>query len=273
MQKTFSTASPISLFVELGSGDVKVSAVENVDQTQVLVDGSDADQVTVDQRGDEIVVLVPHRRGLFGFSSDLDVAVTLPAGSKLSTKLGSADLVATGRYAAIRAKSGSGDIRIEDLGDDAVVDTGSGDIELDHARGDLRVKSGSGNVEARQLDQSTSISTGSGDITLGTTRGETVVKSGSGDIRVQDAFTELSASTASGDLVVGHIRRGAVKAKAVSGDVHIGVPSGIPVWTDINCVSGRVSSNLEGAGQPEEGQDHIEIRATTVSGSIHLKQL
>jgi len=45
------------------------------------------------------------------------------------------------------------------------------------------------------------------------------------------------------------------------------------VWTDVSCVSGSVSSNLTGAGQPEDGQDYIEIRATTVSGDISLAQL
>ncbi len=79
--------------------------------------------------------------------------------------------------------------------------------------------------------------------------------------------------TGSGDVHVGRIHRGAVKAKAASGDIHIGVPAGIPVWTDISCINGSVRSNLEGAGQPEKDQDYIEIRATTVSGDITLSQL
>jgi hypothetical protein len=34
-----------------------------------------------------------------------------------------------------------------------------------------------------------------------------------------------------------------------------------------------VRSDLEGAGEPEEGQDYIELRAKTVSGDIQLEQL
>ena len=45
------------------------------------------------------------------------------------------------------------------------------------------------------------------------------------------------------------------------------------MWTDISCITGQVSSNLQGAGQPEEGQDYIEVRAKTVSGDIHLEQV
>lgn len=41
--------------------------------------------------------------------------------------------------------------------------------------------------------------------------------------------------------------------------------------TDI--VSGRVHSDLDGAGEPAEGQDYVELRAKTVSGDVVLLQL
>ena len=45
------------------------------------------------------------------------------------------------------------------------------------------------------------------------------------------------------------------------------------MWTDISSVTGSVRSNLQGAGQPAEGQDYIELRAKTVSGDVYLEQL
>ena len=53
----------------------------------------------------------------------------------------------------------------------------------------------------------------------------------------------------------------------------IGVKAGVPVWTDITTVSGTIRSELQGAGQPQEGQDHIEVRAKTVSGDIALSEV
>ena len=274
MQKTFSTPQPISLYVEIGAGAVKVHARDDTDETQVNVDGPDADQVIAEQRGDQVVVVAPHKRGgFFNSSSDLHVTVIVPSNSELVTKLGSADLVATGSYGSARVRSGSGDVRVEDLGAESVVETGSGDIELEDAHGDLRIKSGSGDVDVRRLRKSAVVSTGSGNVTFGITEHDVIVKSGSGDVRVAEAHTDLSVSTASGDVVVGVIREGKLKAKAVSGDVLVGVPAGVPVWTDISAVSGQVSSTLEGTGQPEDGQDYVEIRATTVSGDIRLEQL
>ena len=68
------------------------------------------------------------------------------------------------------------------------------------------------------------------------------------------------------------MHRGRITAKGASGDIAIGVVAGVPVWTDITTVSGQIRSDLQGAGQPEEGQDHVEVRAKTVSGDIVLTE-
>lgn len=272
MHKTFTTEGPASLYVEIGTGEVTIHTTETT-ETEIHVEGRDADAVTVEQRDEQIVVIGPPRRvALFG-GPELEVRVTMPLDSDLATKLGSADLVATGRYGAARIRSGSGDVRVEQLTDDAVVETGSGDVEVESALGHLRVRAGSGDVTIGRTAGSLVVSTGSGSVKVDATEDTAAVKSGSGDIDVQDAHTDVSTLTGSGDLHVRRIRQGTVKAKAASGDIHVGVPAGIPVWTDISCLTGSVRSNLEGAGQPEEGQPHIEIRATTVSGDITLSQL
>ena len=80
-------------------------------------------------------------------------------------------------------------------------------------------------------------------------------------------------STGSGDLTIRTAHRGKLTAKGASGDVQIGVPAGVPVWTDLTTVSGDIRSGLEGVGEPEEGADHIELRAKTVSGDIVLTQV
>lgn len=273
MHKTFDTPGPISLYVELGSGKIDVDAGD-VTTTTVTVDGKNADDVTVEQRGNEIAVIAPKRgMGFFGSYDDLRVRVTMPSLSELGTKLGSADLAATGCLGASRIKSGSGDVRVDEVRGDTVVESGSGDIEIDAVDGALRVKSGSGDIEVTRVHGSAVISTGSGDVELGTARGHVEVKSGSGDLSVKEALADLALTTASGDLVVGAFHRGSLKAKNVSGDIHVGIPANIPVWTDISCVTGSVTSTLQGAGKPAEGQEFIELRANTVSGDIALEQL
>ncbi len=276
MQKTFDTPNPIELYVELGSGDLDLRCGE-VSQTTVDVVGKNAEDVVVEQRGEQIVVLAPSKKtGFmvgFGSSEQLRVSVSLPHGSRLTTKLGSADLTAGGRLGETRVRAGSGDVRLDQVDGEAQIETGSGGIEIAAVHGELRLKSGSGDIEIDHLGDAAEISTGSGDVEIGRSSRPVQVKSGSGDLRVREAGEDVALSTASGDLVVDTMRRGQLAAKNVSGDIRVGIPAGIPVWTDISTVTGSVRSNLQGAGQPAEGQDYVELRAKTVSGDVLLQQL
>jgi DUF4097 and DUF4098 domain-containing protein YvlB len=272
MQYLFETPAPTAVYVEIGSGDVEARA-EDTNQTTVDVDGEYADEVTVEQRGDQIVVLAPRRKGgFFGTRDELRVRISLPTGSELATKLGSADVTAIGHLGTAKIRTGSGDVRLDAVGEEALIETGSGDIELGSIGGELRIKSGSGDIEIDRLGGAGSIATGSGDVQIGTANGAVQVRSGSGDLRIREAQNGVELNTASGDLYVDLAHRGRVTTKNVSGDINVGIPGGIPVWTDISTVTGSVSSSLASAGEPAAGQDYVELRAKTVSGDIHLEQ-
>ncbi len=135
------------------------------------------------------------------------------------------------------------------------------------------MKSGSGDVSVGTCLGNLQVSTGSGDVEVGTSNARAVVKTGSGDLHVVTANADVSLATGSGDLTIGTARRGKVSAKGASSDVLIGIPAGTPVWADINTVTGSIRSDLESVGAPQEGQDHIELQARTVSGDILLRQV
>jgi DUF4097 and DUF4098 domain-containing protein YvlB len=269
----FETPQPVDLYVENGSGSVTVQA-EDTTATTVAVAGRHADETVVSQDGNQISVIAPKMRaGVLGGDSKLDMAITVPADSTLAIRTGSADITARGNYRGGQVKSGSGDVTIEILDGPAQVETGSGDIKVDTADEQLRVKSGSGDVRLQYAGGAVSISTGSGDVEIGTSNAPAVVKTGSGDLKLDEARDDVAMTTGSGDLVIRTANRGRLTAKGASGDVHIGIPAGLPVWTDISTVSGEIRSSLEGAGQPEEGADHVEVRAKTVSGDVVLTQV
>ena len=274
MEQQFETHTPITLYVELGKGSLTVTATDTT-ETTVTATGQHADELFVEQEGNQINVIAPRQRvGFFGGGEpSIDVEVVLPHGSDLVTKTGSADQTARGSFGHAKVKSGSGDVSLDRHAGHVMVDTGSGDISVAEVSHDLRIKSGSGDVNVGSVVGSMAISTGSGDVTVESTQQSALVKSGSGDLRIEAAQSDVNLSSASGDLVVGRVERGAVTAKNASGDIRIGIPAGVPVWTDISSVTGRIGSDLEGAGQPEQGQDYVEVRAKTVSGDIVLKQL
>jgi DUF4097 and DUF4098 domain-containing protein YvlB len=269
----FETHQPVDLFVELGKGSVTVTA-EDTTETTVEVLGRDPEQVMVRQEGHQISVIGPHQRGgFFGGDTAYTVTITLPTHSNAVVKTGSADIAFDGTFGHGQLKSGSGDCRLDTFDGPVLVETGSGDIVLTRAGAELRIKSGSGDVDVTHAEGALQVSTGSGDVMIGSTAGPAVVKTGSGDLEIGQAGDDVSLTTGSGDLKIATATKGKVTAKGASGDVLIGVPAGVPVWTDLSTVSGDIRSNLQGAGQPEPGQDYIELRAKTVSGDIQLSEL
>jgi len=270
----FETHRPVDLYVELGKGSLTVRATDTT-ETGVVITGRDADHVEVQQDGDQISVIAPKQRsGVFGGDRErLDVTVTLPSGSNLAARTGSADVTVEGEIAAGRLKTGSGDLNVELLTGPSEISTGSGDVRIGEACSELRVKSGSGDLDITRADAALAASTGSGDVEIGSAGGPVVVKTGSGDLEVAEARDDISFMTGSGDLQVRRTHRGRVTVRGASSDVQLGIPAGIPVWTDISTVSGEIRSDLSGAGQPEEGADHVEVRAKTVSGDIVLTEV
>ncbi len=268
----FETHEPVKLYVELGAGTVAVRAEETT-ESRVQVTGRDADRVMVELEGDHLSVIAPKdRAGFLGGDRKLDIEITVPTDSRLQTKTGSADLAARGHFSDTHVKTGSGDVLVDTVTGQCLVETGSGDVQLTTVEQELRIKSGSGDVMIGRAGATVSISTGSGDVKIETADGPTVVKTGSGDFKVTEAQADIAMSTGSGDLVIGTANRGRVTAKGASGDVHVGIPAGVPVWTDVSTVSGRIRSSLTGAGEPEDGADYVELRAKTVSGDIVLTE-
>jgi DUF4097 and DUF4098 domain-containing protein YvlB len=274
MNRQFETPEPIYLYVEIGKGKVDVRAT-GTGTTTLDIEGQQADEVTVTFENNRLSVIGPKDGGgwFSGRDRELVVEVELPTASDVAIKTGSADIEIEGQINEARVKTGSGDVTCDTFTGQAKIETGSGDVELSEAHAELQVKSGSGDISVGSCLGNLNISTGSGDVEVGTTNGKTVVKTGSGDLKVVTANADLSLSTGSGDLSVGTVRRGRVSLKGASSDVEIGIPAGTPVWADINTVTGSIRSDLESVGAPQEGQEHVELQARTVSGDITLTEV
>lgn len=273
----FATPEPVTVHVELDAGTLHVTATDPAEpatRSIVTVAGRDADTVLVTLLDGRLEILAPRPRlGFLRAEATFDVRVTVPAGSRLITRTGSADLTALGELGAAHLHSGSGGISCEVLSATSLVETGSGEICLDEVHGELRIKSGSGDVQVRYAAAPVAVSTGSGDVHIEASTGPTAVKTGSGDLRVDDAGTDVSLRTGSGDLDVLTLRRGRLTAKSASGNVRVGVPGGLPVWTDISTISGSIRSDLAGVGEPDPDSERVELRASTVRGNVVLTQV
>lgn len=269
LRQVFETPGPVRLHVENGRGRIVVRAAEQT-TTEVTLTGARAAEVRVTQDERRIDVIAPKpRSGLFGNGDELIIEVAIPVASDLVARSGSADIEVSGTLMTARVKSGSGAVRLGQA-TTVVVDTGSGDVVIAEVDGDLKIRTGSGAVDLGRVARTASVSTGSGDVCLGQALGTVVVKTGSGDLEVGDSAADVSAKSGSGDVLVRTARRGRITVKGASTRVRVGVPAGTPVWTDLSTVTGRVATSLPPVGEPEPGADHVELRATTVSGDIAL---
>jgi DUF4097 and DUF4098 domain-containing protein YvlB len=274
----FPTPTPPRLTIEFRSGSV-VIRTDEVDETTVELRGRRDDEATrqliaettIEQRGDEIVVLLPKRSGgIFGRSLELHLTVTAPRSTALAIETGSADVTAHGDFGVSSITAGSGDVTVGHIAESARLRSGSGDIRVEKIDGDVDVTTGSGDVHLGAVTGSVSAQTGSGDVRLGSGGAVLDVKTGSGDIAVGDAPDQISAKTGSGDVNIDSVRRGDVRARTASGDIRAGVRTGTAAWLDVRTISGRVSSDLDASDEPGGDEDRVRLRLETVSGDIEL---
>ena len=274
----FSTASPPRITIEFRAGDINIDT-QDVQETTVELRGRSDDSATqslvdetiIDQRGGDIVVLVPKRTlSLFGRSPELLLDITAPHGSRLNVKSDSADLSARGSYGETRVASGSGDVSVERLTGSAHVRSGSGDISVNEAGAALTVGTGSGDIHVDAALADLVVQSGSGSVAVGAAAGALKVQTGSGDVEVRQADDDVKAQTGSGDVVVRRVSRGRVQAKAASGDLHVGVADGVPAWLDVRTVSGGVSNDLESSDPVGAGEQYVRLDLKTVSGDIDI---
>lgn len=273
----FHTPEPVQLRLEFGAGDILIAATETERSTVEVIARRDDEatreavaETRVEQRGDTIVIEGLRRSTFFRRGPQLELHITVPEHSILQAKIESADVTVTGAMSDVDVKTGSGDVRLDTVSGDASIQTGSGDVEIEHAGRSTRVQGGSSDVQIREADGSLTASTGSGDIEIGRVAGRVQVNSGSGDVQIREPGPEVAVNTASGDQSIGRVSQGSVRANAASGDIRVGVAAGTAAWLSINSLSGSVSSELDGAEEPQPGEETVEIRVNTVSGDINL---
>jgi DUF4097 and DUF4098 domain-containing protein YvlB len=112
----------------------------------------------------------------------------------------------------------------------------------------------------------------SGDIMLGRVGGRLSASLSSGDVRIDELAGDGDFETASGDVVVRRYMGGSMGVRSVSGDVRVGLPSGISVQPEISTLSGKV--NLpEPARDTAAGERRtVKLRLRTVSGDIRIER-
>ncbi|ATY16595.1 hypothetical protein CU254_24855 [Amycolatopsis sp. AA4] len=204
-------------------------------------------QARIEKTGNRVVVRAAKAWQL----RNVPVAVTVraPAGSHLEVRAGSADVTVTGAAGRADILTGSGEVSLERADGAATIRTGTGAVKLGPTLAGLQLRSGSGSVEAASISGPATLGTGTGNVWLGAVEGDVMARTGSGDLSVADA------ASGSLELITG------------SGEVRVGIRSGVRAEVELASAAGRVSSELDVSETPPEGAVALKVRARTGTGN------
>jgi hypothetical protein len=279
--QTFDTPGPIAVELELGVGEVQITASDRAD-TVVDVratnparagDVAAAERTTVDYANGRLRIASPkgwrHWMPWSGRES-IDVHIDLPAGSGLRGSAGVATLRSTGRLGDCRYKAGVGNVHIAESGPVAI-SVGSGDIDVGHTIGHVDIR-GTGAVHLGTVDGAAVVKNSNGDTSIRDVVGDLRVSSANGNVVVGRARATVVAKSANGDLRIDRVERGRVVAQTARGKVEVGVLAGAAAWLDLVTGFGEVRNELEDAGPPASSDDALEVRARTGFGDITIRR-
>ncbi|MBI3405952.1 MAG: DUF4097 family beta strand repeat protein [Acidobacteria bacterium] len=229
--KTYTVKGPVTLEIQNGSGDVKVT-------------GSSSGQVHV--RGE---VRVHEFIFASGTRRRVDEIVEKPP----ITQVG--DILRITRPQT----NGPGGARISYVievpsNSEVRVENGSGDVAVQDVQGPLNLETGSGDMQVSRIQQRADLKAGSGDITVHSAKGQVVVTARSGELVLEDVGGDIRAQTGSGDIRINR-PGGKVEARANSGDVAID-----GVSADLRISTGSGSCHVTGNPAPSS-QWQIETRS------------
>jgi DUF4097 and DUF4098 domain-containing protein YvlB len=161
----------------------------------------------------------------------------------------------------LKASSGSGEINVEGVGDNAKLNTGSGSIHASGLRGGFSIETGSGNIYADQI----------GD-------GEVKAETGSGSIELRNLHGALVAQTGSGEIKAAGTPSAPWKLETGSGSIEVSTgAAGINI--DAGTGSGSIHTDREMTTQGTANRHHVTgkingggpvVKLDTGSGSIRI---
>jgi DUF4097 and DUF4098 domain-containing protein YvlB len=238
-ERTLSVSGRVELSVSTGSGNIHITRgtgnqVHIWGKVKSGWGGSEARvreiaaHPPIEQTGG-IIRIGGHNENLHNISIDYEIQA--PENSFLDAGSGSGDITVDGVGENAKIHTGSGNIHATGLHGGFKVDTGSGNIYVDQAgQGDVNAETGSGNIDLQNLHGGLRAHTGSGNIkAAGTPSTDWKLGTGSGNIDFSSggaAFT-LEASTGSGSIHTDMemLTQGSSNRHHVSGKINGGGPT------------------------------------------------
>ena len=182
---------------------------------------------------------------------------------------------------AVKAKTGSGSIEINDVRASVEARSGSGRLRLSNIGGSVTAKAGSGSIRAEGVAGTFTGSTGSGSIYMSqTSPGDVKVSTGSGGMELTGIVGALKASAGSGRIKVDGRQEGEWKIGARSGSVRVHLPEDAAFTLDAETGSGGIDIDHPLTIEGKISRRHVRgdvrggghlLRIDTGSGGVRIE--
>lgn len=296
-ERTLTVSGPIELEVSTGSGHIEVRAGEpssihihatiKTSRSWHLSEGDAERKVRylesnppIEERGSFIRVgHIEDRELARNLSISYDIVA--PVETRLRSDTGSGSQSVTGLRGPVKASTGSGSIRIGNIGDEVRAETGSGDLQLDSVKGATHASTGSGSIRAAGIGSNFVASTGSGHVSLQQSgSGDGKVETGSGSVELQNLRGRLRVTTGSGSITAQGVPEGEWSLHTGSGRVLVRLPAESAFDLNAHTSSGHISTDhpISVQGTVKRGELRGKVRGggplldlETASGNIQIE--
>jgi DUF4097 and DUF4098 domain-containing protein YvlB len=273
----------VRLLVHNEAGLVTVTAGPGAETTvrlEALTPGAEelVERATVECRasgGQHLVTVKVPKQGVRLLRRHaVEVRVDLPEGSDVAAIVASADVDVTGAIGNGEFTTASGDVSTDDVAADFVARSASGNFTVGAVGGDLKAQTASGDVRCSSVAGRTVFTTVSGDLEVGAAAKAVEVKATSGDVRLGEVAQGARVVNVSGNVRVLVLDEGSLHVRSVSGNVLVGVATGVDLHVDVETVSGEITSDIALGHEPgpQHGDTRVDVRVRSVSGDVAIER-
>ncbi|GAA1025421.1 MULTISPECIES: DUF4097 family beta strand repeat-containing protein [Amycolatopsis] len=268
---TFTTPNPITATLTAAGARVRIAASERTDTVVRVqpVNAANSTDVKVAEKtkvefADGVLSVKTTKSG--SRTGSVDIAIELPAGSKLVLNTAWTEVRADGilgdcevnigsgqvqldRVAALRGNLGAGGLAVGHVAGEAVIEGSTAGLRIGEADGEIRYQGTSGKVWIGHARADIDLGGANGSFDIGTADGSVVAKAAHCPIRI------------------GRVTRGQVELSNAAGGIEVGVSAGIAADVDAKSTKGLVRSTL---GTPDSSGAALKVHARTRLDDIVL---
>lgn len=199
------TAGLQQLVAETEAGDLQIIGEKGRSQIDIEAsihfDNPEQLELRLEAKGNAAILIARNKEQMsFGVrNASVDLIVRVPEGFALKLEDGSGDIRVEGLTGDVLINDGSGNLTVSGA-NQLNIEDGSGDINISNIAGHATVDDGSGNVRIQLVAGNVTVTDGSGDIDISQVDGTVRIEDGSGDIRVATAGALTVEDDGSGDI-------------------------------------------------------------------------